>query len=76
MVLSAQLAIFPGMARESSVHDIKTRISRFFIVNWAQSYLTINTMVWPKDAKIVDTTIVDLVVPSVRSMENRTLAFS
>ena len=75
-MVSAQLAIFPGMARESSVHDIETRISRVFMVNGTQSHLTINTMVWSNGAKIVDTTIVDLVVPSVRSMENRTLAFS
>ena len=70
-----QMAIFPGMVQVNSKHEIKMLILQFFIAIGMRSPLANNAMVWPKDAKIVDTAIVDLVVPSARSMENRTLAF-
>ncbi len=71
-----QMVIFPGIARVNSKHEVKMLILQLFIVIGMHSHLANNAMVWSKGAKIVDSTTADLVLPLVRLMENRILAFS
>ena len=76
MVLPAPLAISSGVVKGSFIHDMKARIFRSFMVHGTISRHMISNMVWPKDARIVDTTTADLVALSVRLMENRILEFA
>ena len=69
------MAISPGMVQVNSRRDMQMLILQSFEVIWTGSPLTNNAMVWPKGAKIVDSTTADLVLLLVRTMENRIQAF-
>ncbi len=72
----AQKAISHGATRMNTRKDMKMLILQSFEVIGAGGLLTINTMVRPKGARIVDSTTADLAMLLAQTMENRIQAFS
>ena len=65
------MAISPGTVQMNSRRDMKMLILQSFEAIGTSSPLMINTMVWPKGARIVDYTTADLAELLVQTMENR-----